>query len=424
MQHDTTIIERVDYDAKRGEWQWITIPMPVSKRITTGLFKDYYFVGSSFYHGITTAYNTLQGTSLWQFDLRIKSWFLTRHPFAPLWDTWTTCSTINGSILVLYSPLRWSPSSVKNHLDINNTAAIWLFDTTIRRWTLCLERSNQTKLPTSRILSAMVDLGNGLQLLFGGLADKVDNTTEFNDLWRADVCDQKDYLPLRQNCVRWEQLTGNNSSSNYPSPRYFSSAFMSSGSLFVFGELRLNVRGTIQEMWQFEVDRLTWKKVQQKGFNPLGLCQPHAHWEFATWGTKVAVIRSHAAYVVNGVSCTDKGSEYTIIFDVRLSTWSRQAKAPSPLPMALTFWNEKLVALGRKFDVFWNTFTFLNPSCKVGQVSGKWQNESCESCPKGSYAALGAQQCSPCPSGLTSSKTNSTSLIHCVCRNDYCDNGE
>ena len=60
----------------------------------------------------------------------------------------------------------------------------------------------------------------------------------------------------------------------------------------------------------------------------------------------------------------------------------------------------------------------------MGQTSGNWENESCETCPKGSYAALGAQQCSQCPNGLTTANTNSSSLIDCVCRDDYCDNGE
>ena len=107
--------------------------------------------------------------------------------------------------------------------------------------------------------------------------------------------------------------------------------------------------------------------------------------------------------------------------------WSRQAKAPSFDPLALTFWNGKLVVLGVESlenHYSWDRFAFLNPSCKVGQSSGKWENESCESCPKGSHAVLGAQHCSLCPNGLTTTNKSSTSLIDCVCRDDYCDSGE
>ena len=239
------------------------------------------------------------------------------------------------------------------------------------------------------------------------------------------MCDQKDYLPLKENCVRWVQLVGNNSSSNCPSPRSSHFAFMSSGSLFVFGGVSLNVRGTLTDIWQFEVNQLKWKHVEQKGFNPLGLCQPDGIWGFATRGTKLIVLRrqfANAHLELNALynSCTDKDSEYTFTFDVRLSTWSRQAKAPSHLPVAVTFLSGKLVALGQLHDDTWQ-FIFLIPSCEVGQFSRKWENESCKRCPK---ATLGAQHCSQCPNGLTTSNKTSASLIDCVCREDYCDSGE
>ena len=50
------------------------------------------------------------------------------------------------------------------------------------------------------------------------------------------MCGQKDYLLLRENCVRWVQLIGNNSRSNGPRLRF---AFMSSGSLVVFDGVNL-----------------------------------------------------------------------------------------------------------------------------------------------------------------------------------------
>ena len=437
--HDVTVIRRVDYDAKRANWQWITIPGPGFHMFIPGHNTEqeyYHFAGTSFYHGknidnkalYVRHENITVGLSLWQFDLHIQSWFQTWHSFAPLWKPQATYSTINGSIIVVYSPLQWSPSSVTKHIKINNnTMVIWLFYTTIRRWTLCLGRSNQSKLPTPRTLSTIVDLKNGSLLLFGGLGNipnDVDDivNTDFNDLWRADMCDQKEYLPLRENCVRWVQLTGNNS--HYPSPRHAHFAFVSSGSLFVFGGERLNINGTLTDMWQFEVNQLKWKEVKQKGFTPLGLCQPHTtKWRFATWGTKVAILKRREP--IHTSPCKGKDLKYTFTFDVRLSTWSRQAKAPSLQPIVMTFWNGKLVVLGRPLFIYlWNVFTFLNPSCKVGQSSGKWENESCESCPKGSYAALGAQQCSMCPNGLTTSNKTPTSLVDCMCRDDYCDNGQ
>ena len=171
-----TVVYKVDYDAKRADWQW-TIPIiDTNHRLSWDRKGNYYFAGTSFYRGINidknARYASPQDTgvalSLWQLDPRMRSWFQTWHPFAPLWTSKATYSTMNGSVFVVYSSLQWSPPSVRHHVDINNnTAAIWLFDTTIRRWTLCLERSNQSKVPTPRISSTMVDMENGSLLLFG-----------------------------------------------------------------------------------------------------------------------------------------------------------------------------------------------------------------------------------------------------------------
>ena len=253
---------------------------------------------------------------------------------------------MNDFLFVRYYPFKSSLSgSVTKHVDINNnTGSLWVFNTTIRRWTLCLELSNQDQLPTARNLSSMADLGNGSLLLFGGLGDN----TDMNDLWRVDVCDQSEYLPLRENCVRWVQLTTNNSNSNFPSPGYLHSAFMFNGGLFVFGGVHVTnsanpanvVFHTITEMWKFEVDQLKWKQVKQKGFNPVGLCPLFGPWRFAKWGTKVVFLPTIP------LTCLGNTSNSVFTFNVNLSRWSWQAKAPSAAASALTFWNGKLVVLG------------------------------------------------------------------------------
>ena len=444
--YDSTTVHRLDYDRNHAGWQLVAMPSPQVRSCARDISRGYHFVGTSFYVEENIDNNACYVgeenanarfgyvLSLWQFDLHIKSWFQTAHPFAPLWENGATYSTMNNTILVRYFPSKLSNDVTNTADDKNITTAIWLYDTMIRRWTVCLDQSDQRQLPRYHY-ATMVDMGNGSLLLFGGSSYNKD----VNDLWRVDVCDQKDYLPLRENCVRWVQLTANNSNANYPSPRRASYAFMFSGSLFVFGGRNGSQNPifdycTLQltDMWQFEVDRLKWRQVQQKGFNPLGLCS--VSWSFAKWGTKVTAFQStkFIAFQILSWGTDNTLSKFAYTFDVTLSKWSRQAKAPPVDTMALTFWDGKLVVLGTKHYVqgyfsyyhTWNVFTFLNPTCQAGQFSRQWENGSCESCPKGSYAALGSQQCFVCPKGLTTSNHSSTSLTDCVCRENYCNNGD
>lgn len=430
----TTVLRLIGDNAEPTDWQWTS--MPSIKAHTAVSLASYHFVGTAFYveknidvnaryvpfeKGIDTAV----ALSLWQFDLRIKSWSQTWHPFAPLWQPGTTYSTMNDFVLVRYYPYEWwSSVSVTKYLDIdNNTGSLWLFDTTIRRWTLCLEVSGQPRLPTARKNSAMAGLGNGSLLMFSGRGDEGD----IDDLWRVDLCDQREYLPLKQNCVRWVQLTRDDCDCDFPAPRHYHSAFLYEGSMFVFGGIRITSHNwtdpvdrsfhKLNDMWKFDVERLKWKQVEQKGLtSPFDQCMSFVGWTFARWGTK---------FVVQPLGPCLRRDVWT--FDLNLSGWSLQAMAPGLRASVLAFWDGKLVLVGQLLDEYrpsWDLFSFLNPSCPKGQRSRHWESESCKICPKGSYAALGDQNCSSCPTGLTTRSTGSSSSRDCVCRDDYCEHGE
>jgi hypothetical protein len=432
IKHDATTVHKFSYDRKREQWKQVMMPAPRQRscpEINYGEVSSVgHFAGTSFYikenldsnacyvgeQNADTKFGSV--LSLWQFDLRIKTWFHASHPFAPLSKYQTIYSVLNNTFLLRYLPsesLSAQTNSFRNIVDVKNlTTAIWLYDTVIQRWTVCLDQWNQTNSRRHQYAqSTMNDLGNGSLLLFGGSL----NNNMVNELWRLDLCEQKRYLPMRENCVRWVQLTTNCSSSNYPSPRSSSYALIFRDSLFIFGG---KSSGYLSDMWQLNINQLKWKEVHQKGFNPFSLrCND---WTFTKWGTKVTGIPN---------SAPKRMLEYSYTFDLISFEWIIQAKAPPLHIGALTFRDGKLVALGKMRYTFdrstynWNLFAFLIPSCQAGQFSRQWQTESCESCPKGFYAALGSQKCFKCPEGLTTSNRSSSSSADCICRHDYCNNG-
>ena len=429
----------LSFDMEATAAEWISLPDQNAQPLflqrimvppyTLGFIgASFYLQGSIFLKEIGV-YDTADAISLWQFDVEYKAWSQTWSPFSPLINNTAACSTVDNSVIVCYTDLRQSlPKAYWNYVDINSSS-LWVLHAASRRWTLCLPRLQQQQMPVPRVYASLVDIGNGSLLLFGG-ATAQDNV---NELWRADMCQQRDYRPVRENCVNWALLSTN--ISNSPSPRMQHSSFMANGSLFVFGGITLTKNTSrkstyraaisldISDLWQFQMDKSAWKKVQQKGLSPLAKC--FINWKIAQWGTKVTAVADR--YVVSR-DCGRNFSRPVVVFDTVSSRWSKLADAFRVRSYSLAFWREKLIAMTwiniKEHMNLRNVIIFLNPACPAGYYGMKWEADTCKKCDENSFAPVGSGQCSPCPDGLTANGSEPKSIFDCVCRRDYCVRGK
>lgn len=190
----------------------------------------------------------------------------------------------------------------------------------------------------------------------------------------------------------------------------------------------------LSELWQFKAEHKMWKRVNQNGLIPF--LSSRSDWRMVLLGRKVVIVSTGSRQydtIDRANRCEMNISKSAFVFDLTTSTWSTLADPPPLLPIALTFWEGKIVLMAwsktynlDSFDKFYHVrysivFSFLNPSCPAGYYSMKWETESCKRCPVGSYAAHGASDCSFCSEGLTTNSSMPKSLSDCVCQSDFCE---
>ena len=431
------------------DWYWYSVETPVAspgpldvklgKDFVTSVGQSFLIVSDSTYVNQTIG---TEGVTVWQFDLSRLSWFLTWSPFGPRpFCFGGTFSAIGNSLLIVYYPHPCPPLPVLAGRDFEvRSTSLWVFHSSIRRWTLCLEEADQHQLPEPRFSSTIVEMSNGSLLLFGGET----STGVLNDLWRVELCDQAEYMPVREDCVRWVLLNGNSSRSTSPGPRHSHLAFVFHNILYIFGGtykqtlfergllstsgLRADVGVTddlelasyvFSDMWKFNTTIGAWEEEITDGKTPILPCS------IAKWGTK-AIAVGRRTYPYDTCKTQD-----TYVFDINDAIWSKLADSPletmviETRTMALVYFRRRFVIL-RQYYQIWPAyaFSFVYPACPAGHFTSTWNNGSCAKCPKGSYAAISAKVCTWCPRGLTTETSSSHSLDDCKCRSHYCVQGQ
>ena len=430
-------VRQVWYSTKLRSWTWFSLPTPTEASETPPSLSvaiGQTFLAISKEQFLEVDGRMLGGVRVWKFDLVNQIWFEEWSPFGPDPGCFgTTKSTMNSSLLVIYQPKPCRLQSLENDMLQLNSTALWVYNTSVWRWTACLELPHQRELPVPRYGSTIVDMGNGSLLMFGGETEK----GVLNDLWRVDVCSPNNYEPVIQNCLGWVLLSGNTSNSTHPSPRHSHSSFVSANYLFVFGgtseSLLYSIPSnftTFPDMWRLNIQSRVWVQVKTQGpiqTLPCSMAQTGA--KVITVGMRAGASGSYYGYV-----CRDGLANGTFVFDADLATWDRIADSQSePVlndqlmrSIALNYYNGILVTVRPFFDYEMGgsyLFCFLRPSCPFHFVSNKWNNDSCKRCPAGTYAPMGATHCSPCPDGLTTNGRAET-LADCICRDDYCLRGQ
>jgi hypothetical protein len=468
-------IPQVKRLAKENYFQWFAVPMSQNQPYIT-YFKKREIFGCQQYTESNLNSNWRDMTvfrapvvhdkdpvTLWKFDLLRRVWFQICSPFAPYKD-WSVAPVYlavrNNSLLLRYSPYeRFATEVLKEHINRTHTANfIWIFHTQIRMWTLCLETAGQKKLPRPRQYSTLTEIGNGSILMFGGLTNE---GNVVNELWRVDVCYQNEYLPVREDCVVWTLIYGNNVDTGHPRARYRHASFVYNRSLFVFGgvgkkgnssnfrygrvastislfrHLDVRSRDPISDMWQFRMDGSTWKKIEPKGFVPVSACP--IGWILARRKTKVVLVAGEYTETDGSErNCTRNSSTPTFLLDMTSLSCLELADAPPGMPYDIRFIDENVILstwkdsnlnsyrwphTDSKTERLELAFSLLRPACPAGHSCQNWDEESCSKCPRGSFSPVGSPVCYECPEGLTTNGSEQRSLSDCVCSNDYCLNG-
>lgn len=436
-------VSQIWYSTKLSSWTWFRLPHPQEASLTTPSLTvavGQTFLAVSREIAFYVNGSLLGGLIVWKFNLINQIWFEEWYPFGPDPSCFgTTTSVMNSSMLVIYQPKPCRLSSQENTLLQLNSTALWVYNTSVWRWTACLELPDQPRLPIPRYGSTIADMGNGSLLMFGGETEK----GMLNDLWRVDMCSQDKYMPVVEDCLRWVLLSGNTSNPSHPSPRHSHSSFVSENDLFVFGGtsgslLYSNTSNytTLTDTWKLNLESRVWVHVKTKGpVQSLPCSMAQTGRKVITVGKRAGAFDASNQYDKKyGYVCRDGLANGTFVFDTNLATWDRIADSqPHPTinnrlmrSMALSYFNGIIVTVRPFFDYQMggsHLFCFLHVSCPFHFVSNKWGNDSCKRCPVGTYALMGATHCSHCSEGLTTNGSAETQA-DCICRDDYCFHGQ
>lgn len=128
------------------------------------------------------------------------------------------------------------------------------FDTTTMKWTKYTPTSSdEDKQPSPRCATVLCAINEKSALVFGGRTSTEGRT---NDMWLMT-------LNTADKTVTWEQLNGNETAVQLPSPRSFHTAcyLQNCGTVVLYGGISAESE-VLDDVWLYGVESHSWKKVE------------------------------------------------------------------------------------------------------------------------------------------------------------------
>lgn len=391
-------------------WCWIRVsdapiePKRIDHRPVVSLDRSVYVYG----------YSTLNGAvaQLWRTELDVLRWWQLRRGRPPRLDEGAAVALEEHSKLIFCSPSKPATPTATTRLQT------WVYSVEQNVWTSI---STPTELWDRRHFS-FVTFNSTSVLLFGGISSNwsLGNGTTYSDMWMLSfqLCNISN--------SRWELIASSNNT-NAPQPRFAqSSARWPKGMVIFGGHSR---RRCFRDLWHFDVEKRAWKRWHSVN-DKVG---PDPRLDRGCFSTATA-IGSHVLITTgcesklwksNYQQCSETGQHQTWLYLSHMKRWR------------FINWNSGLWGIETTttfvyggYALIANTATsfqlkYMLLRCPDGLVSPDINSTPCIPCSAGKYPSHEGQNCTSCPTGVTTSRSEAKSESDCdVCEANQCDHGD